>query len=209
MFSIRHTPEMRRQHSSKGFTLIELLVVMLIILILMAALMPVYSKILLKAKKEATQGMIGTLAASLERYNDAFDSYPPNSASGDDDGTLYDYLNGKNGRGVAANVGTPREKHFEPFLTLGKEYIKASTGGDKLIIVDSWGMPIHYFNCKAFVQGSGDSKLCHNPTSVDIYSTGPDKLKDATTSEPGKETVPERGKLSPAEKAKSDDISNF
>jgi prepilin-type N-terminal cleavage/methylation domain-containing protein len=206
----RRTSASRGPHTG-GFTLIELMVVILIILILMAALMPVYNKILLKTKRESTQAMIGALAASLERYKVEFDAYPPGSATGsEDDGSLFAILNGQTGRGVVANVGTPREKHFEPFLTIGKEYIKADASGSKLIIVDSWGMPIHYFNCKAFVEDhGGNPKLCHNPTGVDIYSTGQDRKKDEATEEPGQDTVKDRSKISAEEKLKTDDITNF
>ena len=213
MFTFHRTPRASASRASQtaGFTLIELMVVVLIILILMAALMPVYNKILLKAKRESTQAMIGALTASLESYKVAFDAYPPGAATGtEDDGSLFAVLNGPTGRGVAANIGTPREKHFEPFLTLGKEYIKASPNGDKLIISDSWGMPIHYFNCKAFVEDhGGDPKLCHNPTGVDIYSTGQDRKKDQATEEPGQEMVKDRSKVSPKEKLLNDDITNF
>jgi len=194
-----------------GFTLIELMVVILIILILMAALLPVYNKVLLRAKRASTEAMIGALAASLEAYKNAFDAYPPGATSGtEDDGSLYLILSGPIGRGVAANVGTPREKHFEPFLTIGKEYLKADSSGSKLLIVDSWGMPIHYFNCKAYVEErNGNPKFCHNPATVDIYSTGQDRKKDDDTTEPGQQEVKDRSKRTAEEIARDDDITNF
>jgi prepilin-type N-terminal cleavage/methylation domain-containing protein len=188
-----------------GFTLIELLVVVSIILILMAALMPIYSKVQLKARREATQAMIMALAGSLERYRVEFDCYPPNAATGtEDDGTLFATLNGKDNRGIVANLGTPRERRYEPFLTLGKEYYKSDPGGN-LFIVDSWGMAIHYFNCKAYIEEkNGDPKNCYNPAGVDIYSTGQDKQKDPDLVEPGSGTV----KLK-TEMKLVDDITNF
>ncbi|MEI6235725.1 MAG: prepilin-type N-terminal cleavage/methylation domain-containing protein [Planctomycetota bacterium] len=200
-----------RSKKPRGFSLIELMVVILIIVGLVAALMPVYSKVMMKAKKTASQNMIIAVAACLERYKIEFDAYPPNPTTGtEDDGTLMLYMNGPKGRGVEANVGTPRERHYEPFLVLGKEYIKADSSGTKLIITDSWGMPIHYFNCKDYVElKNGNPKFCHNPSSVDLYSTGPDRKKDDTTTEPGAEEVKDRKKMTPAELAKEDDITNF
>ena len=202
MFSIRHTN--LRPRKAAGFTLIELLVVITIILLLMAALMPMYSKIFHSAKVKSTQTMIQAVSASLESYRNAFDSYPPSPTTGTtDDGSLFRYLNGKDGRGVVANPGTPREKHYEPYLALEKNYYKQISGN--MIIVDNWGEPIHYFNCKAYVEEqSGNPKFCHNPASIDLYSTGPDKKLDPELVEPGTAEVLDRSKTHLV-----DDITNF
>ncbi len=188
-----------------GFTLIELLVVIGIIIILMAALMPLYGKVSLKAKREATQAMIMALAGSLERYRVDMDCYPPNANSGTaDDGSLFTYLTGQQGTGIVANLGTPRERRYEPYLTLGKEYYK-SDGSGNIIIVDSWGQPIHYFNSKAYIEEkNGNPLYCYNPGGVDIYSTGQDKQQDPDLITPGQGTV----KLK-TEMKLVDDITNF
>lgn len=202
MFSIRHRKF--RYDKSSGFTLIELLVVITIILLLMAALMPMYSKIMHSAKVKSTQAMIMAVAASLERYKNDFESYPPGPTAGtEDDGGLFRFLNGADGRGVVASPGTPRERHYEPYLALEKNYYKQEAG--KMIIVDNWGQPIHYFNCKAYVEEqSGNPKYCHNPASIDLYSTGPDKKKDDDLVEPGTGEVKDRSKTHLV-----DDITNF
>lgn len=171
-----------------GFTLIELLVVILIICILMAALMPVYGLIQKRAKREATQARISGLVTALERYRNTFDAYPPNPASGfDDDGTLYTYLCGKEGRGIISDPNTPRQKYFEPMLTFGKEAYKLEN--DKFIIVDSWGTPLHYFNCKEYVETGHSGNNCHKPDTVDIWSYGEDKQKDPDLQEPGSQPI--------------------
>ena len=54
-----------RASLTSGFTLIELLVVILIIVILMACLMPIYGKVQLKSRREATQATIMALRALL------------------------------------------------------------------------------------------------------------------------------------------------
>src|SRR5882724_3309544 len=79
-----------------GFTLIELLVVILIICILVAALMPIWGKITLQARRADTQARISGLTTALEKYRVQFDSYPPNPTGGfEDDGSLFIYLCGK------------------------------------------------------------------------------------------------------------------
>ncbi len=108
-----------------------------------------------------------------------------------------------NGTGIVANKGTPRERRYEPYLTLGKEFYK-SDGRGAIIIVDNWGQPIHYFNSKAFVENGGNPKFCYTPEGVDIYSTGPDKMKDPDLIEPGTREV----KLK-TEMRLVDDVTNF
>src|SRR5437879_4680947 len=101
-----------RGNPVKGFTLIELLVVITIIALLMGILMPLYSKVRLKAQIEATNGIIRGLGAGLELYKTEFESYPPTPNGGSDtadDGTLFKYLAGPDGHGIVANQGTPRE----------------------------------------------------------------------------------------------------
>jgi prepilin-type N-terminal cleavage/methylation domain-containing protein len=186
----------------RGFTLIELLVVILIICILMAVLMPVYGMVQKKAKREATQSRISGLTAALEQYRVTFDSYPPSPIAGfEDDGTLYTYLCGKDGRGIISDASTPRQKFFPPMLTFGKECYKFD--GDKVIIVDSWGTPMHYFNCKEYVDSGRSGDNCHKPDKVDIWSYGEDKQKDPDLQEPGSQPI------DPKTEAVVNDLTNW
>jgi len=192
-----------RARRCTGFTLIELLVVILIICILIAALMPLWGKITMQAKRTETIARIQGLTTALEKYRVQFDAYPPNPSSGtEDDGTLFTYLCGADGRGVVSDSGTPREKHFEAFLTFGANSYKHNN--DKLVLVDSWGTPLHYYNCKAYVDGGGNPDNCHKPDKCDIWSYGPDKMKDAALIEPGNGKVED-----PAKELLVDDITNW
>jgi prepilin-type N-terminal cleavage/methylation domain-containing protein len=186
----------RANSCGAGFTLVEMLVVIAIIVLLMAILMPVYGKVRIEAKKKATDGLIRGLGAGLELYKNEFESFPPTPNGGadtSDDGTLFKYLAGPEGHGIVANAGTPREKRFASFLQIPAEFIKSKDG--KNVIVDAFGMPIHYFNCKAFVDSGKDPTFCHNPDSYDIYSTGVDKMKDPDLVEPGTKKVEDKGKV--------------
>lgn len=202
--AISRRASIRTRSGFGGFTLIELLVVIMIILILMAALMPVYSKIMLRARREATSSLIGALSASLERYKVDFDCYPPNpDGATEDDGTLFDTLNGPENRGFTANPGTARERHYEPYFLVDRTNVKKING--RQVIVDSWGQAIHYFNCKSYVEEkNGNPKFCHNPTAFDIYSTGQDRQRDPDLIEPGTAEVKDR-----SETKFVDDIANF
>lgn len=169
-----------------GFTLIEMLIVVTIIALLMALLMPLYGTVRDKARKTATKTLIKVVESALEKYRNDMEAFPPTPAnSTEDDGTLLLYLNGPDGKGVLANPGTPREKRYEPYLAITNDFVKHQDA--KLIIVDAWGQPLHYFNCKSWVDTGHNPKFCHNPDSVDLYSTGSDRKRDPKHEEPGTE----------------------
>ncbi|HLX64018.1 MAG TPA: type II secretion system protein [Planctomycetota bacterium] len=186
-----------------GFTLLELLVVIAIVAVLMAAFLVIWAKVTSDAKRKATISRVMLLTAALDKYRSEFEAYPPNPASGfEDDGTLVKYLCGAENRGVVADAGTAREKHFGAFLPLSADSVKQV--GDKSVLIDSWGTPLHYFNCKAYVDGGGSPENCHKPDKCDVWSYGPDKMKDPNLIEPGSQKVEE-----PARVWLVDDVTNW
>ncbi len=192
-----------------GFTLIEMLIVITIIALLMALLMPIYGTVRDKARRTATKALISVVGSALEKYYNDMESYPPTPAdSSEDDGTLVLYLNGPDNKGVTANPGTPREKRYEPYLAITNDFIKHVS--NKLVIVDAWGQPLHYFNCKAWVNQGKNPLFCHNPDSFDIYSTGSDRKRDPKHEEPGTALNDDNkdGKMDDAEEL-VDDITNY
>ena len=189
----------QRVSRNGGFTLVEMLIVVAVIGILVGLLMPTVGKIIRKSKMVATYALINGIGSALERYHTQFDAYPPSTISflpGDitiDPHSLYIYLCGSDGRGPVQYfpLATPPNniKHFEPFWTPPTEF---SVGvAPNVTIIDSWGMPLVYLNCKAYTDrqiaanpaytawnGTSGDTQAHNPQSFDMYSTGPDKKKD-------------------------------
>ena len=93
-------------------------------------------------------------------------------------------LMGPEGKGIISNPGQPNQKHFARFsANIPGEYCRRA--GDNVIVVDSFGQPLHYFNCKAYVESGRPPENCHNATSFDIWSYGPDKKKDDALVIPG------------------------
>ncbi|MGD0088959.1 MAG: prepilin-type N-terminal cleavage/methylation domain-containing protein [Planctomycetota bacterium] len=174
-----------------GFTLIEMLVVIAIISILVSLVVTTSGLIRQRAQVAAVNTLIQGLSSALNRYNVEFGEYPP--SSGDDLGdapikdSLYRFLCGENGEGlikvVGANGANAIKQRIEPFVDVPKEYLVRD--GATTIIVDAWGTPIVYLNCQAYTQrmqannpGYTDDGKCHNGSSFDIYSCGPNKVKD-------------------------------
>lgn len=161
-----------------GFTVVEMLIVISIITILMAMLIPVLTTVRRRAQIKSTRALVDGIQDALGRYYIDFDEYPPSNTAGlsgaVDPSSLYLYLSGPKGKGIdTVQGGTPR--HHDPYLAVPPEYVQRS--GGQTLIVDSWGSPIVYFNCKAHVESGGAAVgLCHNPKSFDIYSPGPDKM---------------------------------
>ena len=192
-----------------GFTLIEMLVVITIIALLMALIMPIYGVVRNKGRVTATKALIECLSSALQRYRNDLESYPPTPPGGTaDDGTLFRYLNGADGRGITANPGSPREKRYEPYLQITNDFIRHNN--NEIVIVDPWGEPLHYFNCKAFIDSGKNAAYCHNQDSFDIYSTGPDRKRDPKHEEPGTPLVDDNhdGKFDDAGEL-VDDITNY
>ena len=182
------------KRDSKGFTVIELLIVIAIIAILMGLLMPMIAAVQRSARNKHTKALIVGLSAALQMYKTQFDEFPPSTVADPflnctpavpvDNWSLYKYLCGADGRGPVQFVnGTQRR--FEPFYTPPPEFIVKS--GNEVHIIDAWGKDIVYLNCKWYTDAktvldpnytSSTDKACHNPTSFDLYSTGPDQKKD-------------------------------
>ena len=158
-----------------GFTVIEMLTVLAIISILMGLLVPVIWQARKSGQIRATQLLIKTVGAALERYYQDFDAYPPSN-----DGhlgafqadSLYAFLNGPNGTGFVING-----KQYGPYLeSLPSENLAVSNG--LKLVVDVWHHPLIYWNCKAYLQtNQGGALYCHNRT-FDIYSIGADGKTD-------------------------------
>ena len=166
-----------RLRSSPGFTIVEMLIVIAIITVLMAMLIPVLTTVRRRAQIKATRALVDGIQDALGRYYIDFDEYPPSNTAGMgavDPSSLYIYLSGPTGKGIdTVQGGTTR--HHDPYMAMPPEYVQRSNG--QTLIVDAWGSPIVYFNCKAYVDGGGaPAGLCHNPKSFDIYSLGPDKV---------------------------------
>lgn len=193
-----------------GPTLLSLLVLVWIgALIAFFVFAPIFVRRSPHSHKTPSKALISVIGSALEAYRNDHDAYPPSPAAGTaDDGTLFRYLNGVDGKGVTANPGTPNVKHFEPYLAITSDFVKHI--GDRMIIIDPWGNPIHYFNCKAYVDAGHDPANCHNPDSFDLYSTGPDGKRDPNHQEPGTQLIDENkdGKFDDDAEL-VDDITNY
>ncbi len=77
----------------KGFTLIELMIVVAIIIILTSIAIPVYSKLINKARRAKVLGDFRTLQDSLEAYRTDWGIYPITGSSGETFGYHTDYAN--------------------------------------------------------------------------------------------------------------------
>jgi prepilin-type N-terminal cleavage/methylation domain-containing protein len=166
-----------KRASNAGFTLIEMLMVIAIIVVLMAFLVPVLANIQQRAKVRAGRALIDGIQAALQRYCIDFDDYPSSNSAGlngaVDASSLYVYLCGPNGRGFDTVQGGVT-RHHDPYMSLSPEYVRRDQG--QILVVDPWGSPLVFLNCKAHVESGGAATPCHNPKSFDIYSLGPDKL---------------------------------
>jgi len=182
-------PTSPKRSSSRGFTMVELLIVVVIIGILISLLLPVIGNIREKARKTASRALIDGIAAALERYHIDFDEYPPSTIPdlGDPGApqldSLFRYLCGPEGKGITKTTGS-KQRMIEPYINIPPEFIKRVE--DRFVIVDSWGSDIVFMNSKAYVDqfaGGNIKKIMNedkvmNPTSFDIFSKGPDRLRD-------------------------------
>lgn len=172
-----------------GFTLIEMLIVVAIIVILVALLMPVLGSVRESARRKATRALIDGIVAGMERYYTEFDEYPPSTDPGMGDtpepGAIYRYLCGKEGRGITRIIGTTNQKtrRYDPFISPPAENMVKS--GTETIIVDPWGKPVVFLNCKFYTDskkagnpGYAPDGICKNPNTFDLYSMGPDRVLD-------------------------------
>ncbi|MCY3022711.1 MAG: prepilin-type N-terminal cleavage/methylation domain-containing protein [Planctomycetota bacterium] len=177
-----------------GFTVIEMMVVVAIIAILVGLLVPVVGGVREKAKIKATQTLIEGISTALNRYLTDFDDYPKSNVEGNDLGleaepdSLYRYLCGEDGKGIAKKTGSI-VRQIEPYFTPPSENVRRE--GKNVYIVDPWLQRISYLNCKQYTDQRRvdpnyiDDGKCHNPTSFDIWSTGPDRKKDDPAKPPG------------------------
>jgi len=171
-----------------------MLIVMAIIAILVGLLLPTLGAVRENARKKATRTLVDGIVAGLERYFTEFDEYPPSNtdqpnAMGDpiEAGSLYKYLCGQDGKGIVKVSGAApnvRVQRMDPLISPPIENLKKN--GSETIIVDSWGKPIGYLNCRFYTQAQKVSNpayvpddICKNPNTFDLYSTGPDKTLDS------------------------------
>ena len=165
------------QRRNSAFTLIEMLMVISIICILMALLVPVLTNVQQRARVRAGRALVDGIQTALQRYYIDFDEYPPSNTAGltgaVDVSSLYVYLCGPNGRGIDTVQGGIT-RHHDAYMSPPAEYVKRNSG--ETFIVDPWGTPIVYQNCKFHTDNGGNPAKCHNPKSFDLYSCGPDKI---------------------------------
>ena len=166
------------RRSKTGFTLIEMMVVIGIVAVLIALLVPTLSLVKQRARIRATRALVDGISTALERYRVDFDDYPPSTAAGllgsVDPSSLYLYLAGPGGKGLDTVQGGVT-RHRDPYLTPAPEYVQRV--GGQTLIVDAWGSPLVFLNCKTHVELGGTAAgKCHHPQSFDLYSVGPDKL---------------------------------
>jgi prepilin-type N-terminal cleavage/methylation domain-containing protein len=186
----------RLARPTRGVTLIEILIVIAIILTLMGLLLAAVAGVRHRAKMRATRLLLDGLSAALYMYHQEFDEYPDSYGAPtyavdlaseyentEDDGTLFEQLNGKDGKGSIKSPGTAYEKRLSPYLPLTPENTRVE--GTKTFIVDSFDPPhkIRYFNSEAFIRnyvaknGGTDAakkdalKKVHNP-NFELYSLG-------------------------------------
>jgi len=190
----------RRYFRRSGFTLIELIVVVAIISILMGLVVTSVGRIRQSAHVAATKALMEGVSSGLNRFYTEFGAYPPSTvdelgdASETDKYSLCKYLCTTDRSVVEKLLNIkPTGRSMERFLDPPPEYvIKEADTPDQWILVDAWGTPLVYVNCLQYTEGkkadptstyTGDDK-CHNPTSFDLYSCGPDKQKDPDPLEP-------------------------
>ena len=175
----------------RGFTLIELLVVVVIISTLMGLIVTTSGLIRQKMRIEATRTLLLGISSGLDRFYTEFGVYPPSNSSDLNDtdmqpDSLYRALCSSDRRDIETNLlgfSTFSGKTIEPFIDVPAEYLRRE--GTSTIIVDAWGSPMLYLNCRGYTDTQRalnpawpDDGLCHNPQSYDLYSFGQDRQKD-------------------------------
>jgi prepilin-type N-terminal cleavage/methylation domain-containing protein len=80
-----------RYINRKAFTLIELMIVIAIIIILASIAIPVYAKLITRARRARVIGDFRTLQTSLEAYKTDWGTYPVTGANGETFGYNTDY----------------------------------------------------------------------------------------------------------------------
>ncbi|HEY3320022.1 MAG TPA: hypothetical protein VGP72_06130 [Planctomycetota bacterium] len=174
-----------------GLTLLEFVIATAIIGLLLLILAPIAGGPSTSHRPRATRTLIDGVSAALERYCIQFGSYPPSTVEGMGDapepGSLFKYLCGPDGKGVTKvaviPAGSRRIITFDPFISIPENYLRPS--GPDTLIVDSWGNPLVYLNCRHYTLQQKaknpnyvpDGK-CHNPNNYDLYSTGQDGKPD-------------------------------
>lgn len=174
-----------------GFTMIELLVVVTIIAVLMGLIITTAGVIRKNAAIQATRTLIQGIEQGLNRFYTEFGVYPPSNADDLGQGdverdSLFKYLCTSDRRMIETSLlgkAQPSGKSLEPFLNVPDGYLRKE--GNSTYIVDAWGTPIVYLNCKEYTDTAiannpayTDDGKCHNSQSFDLYSFGPDKQKD-------------------------------
>lgn len=161
----------------KAFTAIELMIVIAVLIILVGLMIPTITGIQKRAKNKLAKTKLRGISLALETYRRTYFRYPPDTGPENEDGdtndpcSLYKYLAG-----------------FTCCIEFDKEDLRYVGPGEyDYIVLDPWGNPWVYEEhesifSRPMTPAEYQAKLAalkpHNPTSFDLYSTGPDGRKD-------------------------------
>lgn len=185
---------MRRGQS--GYTLIEILTVIAIIVLLALLLVTTVQGLKDRAKREATNALIGQIDMALQNYHQAFGGYPPDRVTLDDGRELCGsqclvYFLGRPLDQVSVTGSETAVRHLDPAFEGGFRDVQlsgplAGANWDEVEIIDAWGRPIHYDNTQETADDQSDAPDWHLARFAGGGSEqfhGPDPRRDAASGE--------------------------